>query len=155
MINKLLVVIFMTLEETIDNDSKTALKERREIKVSTLRMLKSALKNRQIELKKEELTDQEAIAIIHKELKKRKDAIESYQTASRQDLVDKEKQEADILSVYLPAMMSEDEIKAIVDEIVSQGADNFGQVMKGVMAKTAGQAEGQIVQRLVKEKLQS
>ncbi len=143
----------MSLQQDIENNLVQALKDKETIKVSTLRMLKSALQNQAISLKKEKLDDQEVLATLRKELKKRQDAIASYKSADRQDLLDKEQQEADILSVYMPAMMSDDDLAKIIDEIIAGGLDNFGQVMKETMAKTQGQADGQTVQKLVKERL--
>ena len=143
----------MSLQQDINNNLVQALKEKDTVKVSTLRMLKSALQNQAIALKQTELDDQVVIATLRKELKKRQDVITAYKSADRQDLLDKEQQEADILSVYLPAMMSEDDLTKIVDEIIAKGNDNFGQVMKEVMIKTKGQADGQTVNALVKERL--
>ena len=143
----------MSLQQDIDNNLVQALKSKDTVKVSTLRMLKSALQNQSIALKESKLDDQVVIAVTRKELKKRQDAITAYQSADRQDLLDLEKQEADILSAYLPAMMSDDDLAKIIDEIIASGSDNFGQVMKEVMTKTKGQADGQTVQTLVKERL--
>ena len=143
----------MSLQQDINNNLVQALKEKDTVKVSTLRMLKSALQNQAIALKQTELDEQVVIATLRKELKKRQDAIPAYKSADRQDLLDKEQQEADILSVYLPAMMSDDDLAKIVDEIIANGKDNFGQIMKEVMTKPQGQADGQTVQKLVKERL--
>ncbi len=143
----------MSLQQDIDNNLVQALKEKNTVKVSTLRMLKSALQNQAIALKQTELDDQLVITTLRKELKKRQDAITAYKSADRQELLDKEQQEADILSAYLPAMMSEGDVAKIIDEIIANGNNNFGQVMKEVMTKTKGQADGQTVQALVKERL--
>ena len=143
----------MSLQQDIDNNLVQALKDKDTTKVSTLRMLKSALQNQAIALKQTDLDDQTVVAAIRKELKKRQDAMAAYKSADRQELLDKEQQEADILSVYLPAMMSDDDLAKIVDEIIANGKDNFGQIMKEVMTKTQGQADGQTVQKLVKERL--
>jgi uncharacterized protein len=143
----------MSLQQDIDNNLVQALKDKDTTKVSTLRMLKSALQNQAIALKQTDLDDQTVVAAIRKELKKRQDAMAAYKSADRQELLEKEQQEADILSVYLPAMMSDDDLAKIVDEIIANGKDNFGQIMKEVMTKTQGQADGQTVQKLVKERL--
>lgn len=144
---------FMSLITTIDNDLKSALKQRDQVKLGTLRMLKSALYNQEIADKKETLDDKETVLIIRRELKKRQDSITSFEQGNRQDLADKEKLEAAILEKYMPAQISEADIARIVAEVIASGVDNFGQVMKEVMTKTQGQADGQIVQKLVKEKL--
>lgn len=144
----------MSLLDNLNNHLKEAMKSRDEISLGTLRMLKSALKNREIELKQDELPEDEILAVIKKELKKRQDAIESFIQAGRDELADKEKAEAEILQKYLPAMMSEDEVAKLVDEVIASGENNFGAVMKAVMAKSNGLADGKIVQQLVKQKLE-
>ena len=143
----------MSLGQNIENDLKMALKAREDTKVSTLRLLKSAIKNVAIEKKQAELVDADLLSVIRKELKKRQDSMDAYQKASRQDLFIKEQQEADILSKYLPAMLSEEEIKKILNTAFESGIDQFGPLMKEVIAKAQGQADGNLVQRLVKEKL--
>ncbi|MCD4760651.1 GatB/YqeY domain-containing protein [bacterium] len=145
----------MSLEQIIDSDLKQALKNREETRVTTLRMLRSAFKNLAIELKKETLEDKEAITVIKKELKKRKDASQAFESGDRPELAAKEDQEAEILSKYMPDMISEDEIAKIIDGIITSGAQNFGEVMKQVMAQTQGMADGKVVGQLVKQKLDS
>jgi uncharacterized protein len=143
----------MSLNQDIEQNLIQALKDKDQSKVSVLRMLKSALHNQVIALKKGELTEEEVTAIIRQELKKRQDSIAAYTEAQRKDLADQEKIEADILSAYLPAMLSEEEVTAIVDQVIASGIDNFGQAMKEVMNQTKGRADGQLVQQLVKSKL--
>lgn len=142
----------MSLEQIIDQHFKEALKSKEELRVSTLRMLKSAMKNLAIEKKVENLSDEDTIAMVKKELKKRQDAIESFKSAGRDDLLSREQAEAEILSAYMPQMMSEEEISKIIDEVLASGISDFGQVMKEVMAKTKGQADGKVVSQLVKQK---
>ena len=143
----------MSLNQDIEQNLIQALKDKDQSKVSVLRMLKSAVHNQVIALKKGELTEEEVTAIIRQELKKRQDSIAAYTEAQRKDLADQEKIEADILSAYLPAMLSEEEVTAIVDQVIASGIDNFGQAMKEVMNQTKGRADGQLVQQLVKSKL--
>mgnify|MGYP003978594827 CR=1 FL=1 len=138
----------MSLQQTIDENFKKALKNKEEIKVSVMRMLKAAIKNKCIEDKRDSLDDKDVMAVIQKELKKRKDSIEAFEKADRQDLADKEKKELEILAEYTPEMMPKE------DEVIAQDKEaNFGQIMKQVMTKVQGKAEGQLVQSLVKEKL--
>lgn len=143
----------MSLEQKIDNDLKAALKAKEETKVATLRLLRSALKNIAIEKRQSELNDQDVLVIIRKELKKRQDSMEAYQKANRQDLFIKEQQEADILDKYLPALLSEEDTKKIINEVFDSGINQFGPLMKEVMTRAQGLADGNLVQRLVKEKL--
>jgi len=144
----------MSILEKIDNDLKQALKEHEELKLSVLRMVKTALKNAEIAAKGE-LSDADAMKVLSTQAKQRKDAIVQYEKGGRQDLADKEKQELTIIETYLPEQMGEDEIRKIVaDKISTVGADaNFGQVM-GMVMKEAGQnADGQIVRRIVQEEI--
>lgn len=148
-------MIMMSLVKTIEQDLKNALKSKEEIKLAALRMLKSAFKNRAIELRVEDLDDKEAGIIVKKEVKKRQDSVKAYTEGNRPDLADRETAEIKILENYLPEMMSEDELKEIVEKAISENGNNFGLIMKAVMSATDGQADGQVVQRLVKEKLGS
>ncbi|PIR07066.1 MAG: glutamyl-tRNA amidotransferase [Candidatus Komeilibacteria bacterium CG11_big_fil_rev_8_21_14_0_20_36_20] len=144
----------MSLQKNIEKDLQTALKDKHQGKLNTLRLLKSALHNKNIELKsKEELSDDQVIAIIRQEVKRRRDSIEAFQQGNRPELAEKEQREMDILSIYLPAMISEDALENIIDQVIAAGYDNFGQVMKEVMSRTEGKADGKTVQQLVKAKL--
>lgn len=143
----------MSLAQDIEIDFKNALREQNALKLSVLRMLKSALKNEAIAKKQAELIDEEVIAVLRRELKKRQDSILAFSGAGRNDLADQEKAEAELISVYLPALMAEEDIAKIVEEIIASGVTAFGLVMKEVMSKTNGQADGQLVQKLVKAKL--
>lgn len=143
----------MSLSQTIDNDLKQALKNKDQVSLSTLRMLKSAMHNQAIADKQKILDDQAVISVIKRELKKRQDSIVSFEQGNRQDLVDQEKKEAVVLEKYMPEQISATDIAKVVDEVIASGIDNFGQAMKEVMAKTQGQADGKIVQELVKQKL--
>lgn len=143
------------LAEQIDANLILAQKAKNESKVGTLRMFKAALKNAQIQ-KMGDLTEEDAIKVLRSEIKKRNDSIASYQQASRQDLVDKETSELEHLTVYLPAEMSDADLAAIVDKIISANnflAKDFGQAMKLVMTEVKGAASGQRISALVKEKL--
>ena len=140
----------------INNDLKEAMRAKKELELSVLRMLVSAIKNKKIELiSKEDLSDEQVVAVIKTEIKKRKDSIEAYATGNRQDLVDKEKAEIAILEKYMPEQMSEAELLKIVQEIVAKipdaNASNFGQIMGQVMARTKGQADGNVVSAYVKK----
>ncbi|PWB38458.1 MAG: aspartyl-tRNA amidotransferase [Parcubacteria group bacterium] len=143
----------MSLAENIEKDFKQAMRNKEDTKLSTLRMLKSALQNKSIELKRGTMEESDILAVIQKELKKRQDAILAFSSGGRQEMADKEKAEAAILAAYLPAGLGEAEIVKIVEEAIASQGNNFGLVMKEVMAQTRGRADGQLVQRLVKEKL--
>lgn len=143
----------MSLEKDIETNYKVAFKGKKQAEVSTLRMLRSALKNLAIDKKTDSLSDEDVLSIIRKELKKRQESIESFKSAGRDDLLAVEEAEAAVLEKYMPAMLSEEAINKIIDNVISAGHDNFGLVMKEVMAKTKGQADGKTVQEKVKQKL--
>lgn len=144
------------LEEKIRTDLNSALKSREELKVSTLRMLLSSLNYLKIE-KQTDLTDEDVISVLQKEVKKHNESIESFKKGNRQDLVDKETKELEILKTYLPAQLTQGEIEKFVAESISEtGAKSqadFGLVMKSVMPKLRGRADGSLVSQLVKQKL--
>jgi uncharacterized protein len=136
---------------------KMALKNKDKQKLSTIRMLKSAIKKEEID-KKRPLNDDEIISVIMREVKQRKDSLAEYKAAGRDDLVEKEQAEIDILSAYLPEQMSEEELKALVQQVIEEvGAGSkadMGKVMSAIMPKVKGRAEGRLVNRLVQEALQ-
>jgi len=146
----------MSLYDDIVIDLKNALREQNKENLTVLRGLKSAIKNRQVALR-EELTDEQILEVIASEIKKSKEAIEKFNQGSRQDLVEKEEAEIKILSKYLPPQLSTDEIKKIVTQVIEElSASNpkdLGKVMKSVMPKIAGRAEGREVNRIAQELL--
>jgi uncharacterized protein YqeY len=153
-----ITLIFMSLYNQINEDLKSAMKAKDELALSVLRMLISSIKNKKIELKKQEdLSDDEIIAVLKSEVKKRRDSIESYQAGGRDDLVQKEQAEIDFIQKYLPEEMSEEQVveivQSVIDEIKPAGPQDFGKVMGAVMGKLKGQADGAVVQRVVKEKM--
>jgi len=145
------------LEEKIFNDYKEAMKNKDELKSSVLSFLRAAMINTAFEKKKKNLDDNDVMAVIRKQIKERQDSIEQFTKGSRQDLADKEAKELQILKFYLPAEMSSDEIKKIIEEAVlltgASGIKDMGKVMKEVNAKIAGRADGKLVSDLVREKL--
>jgi len=149
------------LLEKLNEDYKEAVRNKDEIKRNTINLLLSALKYRQIELRAsgKELTDEEIIGVISKEIKKRKEAIELYEKGNRQDLAEKEKMELEILESYMPKQLSEEELLKIIDETIkSVGASSpsdVGKVMKELMPKVKGKADGSLVKSLVEKRLAS
>ena len=149
----------MSLVAQIDADLKKAMLARAADKLSTLRMLKSAVKYAALEKGGAEAvpTDADVIAVVRKEAKKREDSIASFTQAARTDLADKETAELEFLRQYLPAQMPTDKIEALVQEVIAEtGATTkaqMGLVMKAAQAKAAGQVDGktlsQVVQRLL------
>lgn len=141
----------------INSDLKEAMKKKDTEKLSVLRMLISAFNNEAIELKKKDmgLNKEEETRVLKREAKKRKDSIQQFTAGNRPELAAKEQRELKILNEYLPAEMSEEELKKIVAVVVTEMGEvapsQFGMVMKNVMAKTAGQADGGMVSKIVKE----
>ncbi|MFA5714529.1 MAG: GatB/YqeY domain-containing protein [Candidatus Paceibacterota bacterium] len=163
----------MTIEE-IKKDLISALKEKNESAVSTLRMVTSSVFNKEMEkrvkvLEKEpslseeelkekvKLTDEETIEVLSSEVKKRRDSISQFEQGGRADLIEKEKKELEVLMKYLPKELTEEEIRKIVkDSIAKTGAKemkDIGIVMKEVSPQTKGKADGNMVAKIVKEEL--
>lgn len=146
----------MELLAKISADLKEAMKAHEADKVTLLRMLSSALKNKAIEKGKDAvITEEEAVQAITREAKKRKESVVAFMAGGRPDLADKETAELAIIEKYLPVMMSLEEITAAVDRILAGLADksNAGLVMKAVMQEMKGKADGKMVSELVKNKL--
>jgi uncharacterized protein YqeY len=146
----------MGLREQIDSDIKGAMKSGAKDKVSALRMLSAALKNKQID-KRSPLIDGEVVDTVRSLIKQRKDSIEQFGKGGRQDLVDKEAAEVAVLEVYLPQQMAREEIETIVREVITQtgaqGAKDMGKVMKALVPILAGRADNKLVSDLVKSLL--
>jgi len=145
------------LEEKILNDYREAMKARDALKSSVLSFLRADLMNLAVAKKKKSLDDPEAVSVIKKQIKQRQDSIEQFTKGDRLEMAQKEKNELEILKAYLPAELSEDEVKKVIAEAVSEtGASSMkdmGRLMKEVNAKLAGQADGKLVAELVKESL--
>ena len=147
----------MSLREQILADVTVAMKAKDAARTSTLRLLKAAIVNRQIE-KGGELDDEELMKLLRSQLKQRRDSVEQYEKGGRQDLVDKERAEIAVIEGYLPRAASQDEIdKAVAAAIAETGAASIkemGAVMKAVMPRLAGKnADGRAVSETVKKKL--
>lgn len=146
----------MTLKEQLNQDMKTAMKQKESMRLSTIRLIRAGIKNREIELGKE-LEDEDVLKVIVSLVKQHKDSIEQFRQGGRQDLVEKEQAELTILEAYLPQQLSEEEIRALVREAIeavqATSLKDMGKVMKYVMPKTQGRADGKIINQLVKEQL--
>jgi uncharacterized protein YqeY len=148
----------MGLKEKLQSDLTDAIRSRAEVKSGTIRMLLAAITNEEVSGKSARvLNDAEIITVLSREAKKRREAVEAYVAAKRTDLADKEKAEGDVIAQYLPAQLSEDEIKKMIaDAIVETGAAGpagMGLVMKVLSPKIAGKADGGVVSGLVKAAL--
>jgi len=146
----------VSLTEQLQADMKTAMRDGDAQRRDTLRMVISAAQNAAKE-KREPLSDEEALAVITKQVKTRRESIKAYRDAGRDDLADKEQSEIDVLQPYLPEQMGEAEIRALVVEAVSAtgatSARDMGKVMGALMPRVKGRADGALVSRLVNEEL--
>lgn len=144
------------ITDTINSQIHKALKKKDEIRVSTLKLLLSALHNAKIE-KMDKLNKEEEIEVVKKEAKRRKDAIEAYEKVEREDRVKKEKKELEILEEFLPEQMSDEELDKLVVEAIKKvkasSMADMGKIMGAVMPKVKGMADGGRVSGMVKKKL--
>lgn len=149
------------LKQKIQEDLKQAMLNKDETKLSTIRMLKSALQY--FEISKGgagyEATDDDVIEVLGREVKKRRESIELYEKGGRADLADKEKKELEILQNYLPEQMGEEEIRTLIKETIAStgasGMQDMGKVMGVLMPKVKGKADGSLVSSIVRNKLSS
>ena len=145
----------MSLKERLTEDFKTAMKSKDEIAKNTINLARAAIKQVEVDTRKD-LTDEEIIPIIAKQVKMRKDALADFEKGGRTDLIDAYNKEIEVLEVYLPAQLSEDEIKKVVTETAAElgiegGKQNMGKLMGPVMAKLKGRADGNAVKKVVTE----
>jgi uncharacterized protein YqeY len=146
----------MSLKEKFFYDLKVSLKSGDKLKVSVIRLVMAALKNKEIE-KRRSLSEEEIIEILVSLSKQRKESIESFKRGGREDLVDKETSELKIIESYLPQQLTPEEIKEIIRESIEEtgasGAGDIGKVMKVLMPKVKGRADGKLVNEMVRELL--
>ncbi len=145
----------MSLLSQLEADLKQALLSKDKATVDLLRLMKAALKNEMIALKKTALTDDEVVKVLKREAKKRQDSIQQFTNGGRQDLADQEKKELALLEKYLPQQLPAEEIKKIIQQVASEMGEiapsQFGMLMGAVMKKVGNQADGNLVSQLVKE----
>lgn len=144
------------LKARLDADMKTAMKEREagKLRLSVIRMVKSAIKNQEIDLRRE-LNDEDVLGVLMKEVKQRKDSIEEFRKGNRNDLVETAEEEILILQTYLPEPLTESEIeelvKAVIAETGAQSKKDMGKVMGLLTARTKGRADGKLLNQTVQK----
>ncbi|SEN09215.1 GatB/YqeY domain-containing protein [Paenibacillus sp. OV219] len=147
----------MNLSERLNDDMKQAMKSQEKFKLTTIRMIRSSIKNQEIELKRP-LEDAEVLDILSREIKQRKDSLQEFKKAGRDDLEKGVAAEIEIISVYLPQQLTEEEIKLIVQQTIQEtGASSkadMGKVMSALLPKTKGRADGKLVNTFVQQFLQ-
>jgi len=146
----------MSLRDQIPEDLKTALRGKKSLDLSVLRMLQAAIKNREI-ANKGELNDEEIVQVVSSEIKKRRDAIEEFTKVSREDAAEAEQLEINVLMKYMPEQLSEEEVASKVQELVAgsgaEGLKDLGIAMKVVMPALKGKADGKLINKYVREQL--
>lgn len=146
----------MTLKERLNEDMKAAMKARETLRVSVLRLARAAIVDAEV-AQGTELDDAGVIAVLEKEAKKRRESIEEFTQAGRADLAAKEQQELEVLTAYLPQPMSVEELRAVVRECIAEvGATSrkdIGAVMKALMPRIRGRADGKVANQIVQEML--
>jgi hypothetical protein len=147
----------MTLRERLDADLKEALKARDQVRMDTIRALKSAVKYKEVEGEARTLGDDDILKVIGSLVKQRRDSVEQFRANNRPELADKEEREIGLLQAYLPQQLTPAELEALVDAAIAEtgasGPKAMGPVMKAVQAKAAGRAEGKAISEVVKRRL--
>ncbi|MGN7357778.1 GatB/YqeY domain-containing protein [Paenibacillus sp. SAF-054] len=147
----------MNLSERLNEDMIQAMKSKEKFKLSTIRMVRSTIKNLEIDLKRT-LDDNEVLDILSREIKQRKDALQEFKKAGRDDLAANVEAEIEIIGQYLPEQLSEEEIKVIVQQTIQEtGASSkadMGKVMSALMPKVKGRSDGKLVNQVVQQFLQ-
>jgi len=146
----------MGLEERLVEEMKEAMKSNEKVRLSTIRMIRSSIKNKEIELRKP-LDDEGIQKVIQGMVRKGEESLEQFKLGGRMDLVEKESKEIEILKSYLPQSLTQEEMIKIVDQTIQEvqatSLKDLGKVMKSVMPKLQGKADGKLINRLVKERL--
>lgn len=146
----------MSLSDRLNEDMKQAMKSQDKFKLSVIRMVRSTIKNSEIDLKRP-LDDNEVLDVLTREIKQRKDSLQEFTKAGRDDLADNLSAELVILAEYMPQQLSEEEVKAIVQQTIQQiGASSkadMGKVMTALMPQVKGRADGKIINQLVQQLL--
>jgi uncharacterized protein len=150
----------MSLKERIGEDIKTAMKAKDKVRLETVRSIKKAILDKEVEVRpqgQESLTTEQEIDLLSQQAKQRRDSIEQFTNAGRDDLAEKESQELAIIETYLPEQVSDSELEAIIDEIIAnseaKSVKDLGKVMAPAMKQLKGKADGKKIQALVKSKL--
>ncbi|WP_369017241.1 GatB/YqeY domain-containing protein [Thermatribacter velox] len=142
----------ISLKEKLNTSMKVALKEGDRIRLDTVRLLLAEIKNKQIEKRTDDLEESEIIALLRKEIKKRKESLEYFEKAQRKDLIEKTKREIEVIESFLPPQLAEEEIRQIAESIIQKQENiSFGEAMKAVMKELQDRAEGKKVAQIVRD----
>lgn len=140
-----------SVEERLRNDLKDATRQRDQVRMDTIRMALAAFRNEEVTGSRHELSEQQRHAILDKLIKQRQESAEIFRTANRNELAEKEEREAQMLTAYLPARLTDDEIRALVTQLIAAHGKDFRTVMPLASRETKGRADGKRVSELVRE----
>lgn len=147
----------MSLSDRLTNDMKQAMKNREKEKLTVIRTVKASLQNEAIKLGKNQLSEEEELTVLNRELKQRKDSLHEFDKANREDLVEKTRFEIEVVQEYMPEQLSEEEllyiIKQTIQEVNATSKADMGKVMGAIIPKVKGKADGGLVNRLVQQQL--
>ncbi len=147
----------MMMKEKIAKDFSEALKSRDERRLSAIRLLRTEIKKREVSSQKKELSDPEILEAVSSLVKQRRESIRLFREGHREDLAEKEEIELQVLLSYLPEPLSQAQIESLIDQVIAEtqaaAPKDHGKVMKAVMAKVAGKADGKAITEIVKQKL--
>ena len=146
----------LSLEEIIFNDMKKALKENEKLKLSTLRLIRAAIKNAEIS-KRDKLTEDEVIRLVNSNLKKLEESLDMFTKGQRPELAEKAKKEIEIVKKYLPEQLSEEEVEKVVKETITKfgfkGLQDIGPAMREIIPQLKGKADGKMINKMVRDLL--
>lgn len=145
----------LSLKEKLTINMKEALKKGDKVRLDTLRLILAEIKNKQIEKRTDNLEEAEIVALLKKEIKKRKESLEYFEKAQRKDLIEKTKKEIAVIESFLPPQLTEEEIRQVAERIIQKEEKlSFGEAMKAVMNELQGKAEGKKVAQIVRDILE-
>jgi uncharacterized protein len=149
--------VVMSLLERLNEDMKQAMKNKQKDRLSVIRMLKAALQNEAIKLGKQELTEDEELTVLSREVKQRKDSLQEFENAGREDLVEKIRTELTYVESYMPKQLTEEELTELIQQTITEvnasTKADMGKVMGAIMPKVKGRADGSLVNKLVQKHL--
>ncbi len=140
-----------SVEDQLRDDLKEAARQRDQVRMDTIRMALTAFRNEEVARSRQALTDQDRIALLDKQIKQRHEAAELFRTGNRPELAEKEEREAQILAAYLPARLTDDEIRALVTRLIAEQGKDFRKVMPLASKETKGRADGKRVSEIVRD----
>jgi uncharacterized protein len=140
-----------TVEDRLRNDLKDATRQRDQVRMDTIRMALTAFRNEEVARSRQALSEQDRYALLEKQIKQRRESAELFRQGNRSELAEKEEREAQILAAYLPARLTDDEIRAVVSHLIAENGKDFRKVMPLASKETRGRADGKRVSEIVRE----